>query len=104
MLRLALRAHQLERGAPPPNLQTLVPDYIKAVPIDPFGKGAPLRYKTDGKTYVLWSIGPDGIDNGGTPVPWFNPKRVRKLYADERERLPHVNDDSLGDIVAGRNH
>ena len=104
MLRLAVRAHQLERGAPPADLQALVPNYVQAVPVDPFGKGAPLRYQTDGKTYKLWSLGPDGVDDGGTPVPWFNPKRARNLYADERERLPYVNDDSRGDYVAGRNH
>ena len=104
MLRLALRAHQLEHGAPPPNLQALVPNYINAVPADPFGKGEALRFQTDGKTYELWSIGPDGIDNGGTPIPWFKGRKNVKRHADERERLPFINDDSLGDYVAGRNH
>ena len=104
MLRLALRAHQLEHGAPPPNLQKLAPNYIVAVPADPFGKGEALRYQTDGQTYTLWSIGPDGKDDGGTPVPWRKGRKNVKSHADERERLPFINDDSLGDYVAGRNH
>lgn len=104
LLRLALRAYQLEHGAPPPNLQALVPAYLNAVPADPFGKGEPLRYRASGKTHVLWSIGPDGKDDGGTPIPWRNKKANRKIYADERERLPFVNHDSMGDYVAGKNH
>ena len=103
MLRLALRAYQLEyNGAPPRDLRALVPNYIAAVPLDPFGKGAPLRYKTDGKTYKLWSIGPDGRDDGGKPIAWRKKAPVR--YADERPKLPFIADDSRGDIVAGKNH
>ena len=103
MLRLALRTHQLERGALPPNLQALVPNHIKAVPVDPFGKGAPFLYKTDGKTYRLWSIGPDGRDDGGKPIGWL--KNAPRIYADGREKLPRIwSDDSLGDYVAGKNH
>ena len=101
MLQLALRAYQIEHGAPP-NLQALVPNYIKAVPVDPFGNGAPLRYKTDGKTYTLWSIGPDGRDDGGKPIQWRKKAPIR--YSDEREKLPFINDDSRGDYVAGKNH
>ena len=101
MLRLALRAFQLEHGAPPPNLKSLVPTYIKSVPADPFGRGEPLRYKTDSQTYTLWSIGPDGIDDDGTPIPWR--RKAPKRYADEREKLPFANDDLKGDTVAGKN-
>ncbi len=102
MLRLALRAYQIEHGTPPRDLQSLVPAYIQAVPADPFGKGEPLRYKTDGVIYMLWSIGPDEKDNGGTPISWKNKAPTR--YADEREKLPSIGDYSPGDYVAGKNH
>ena len=36
------------------------------VPIDPFS-GQPLRLKLDGKDLVLYSVGPDGTDDGGAP-------------------------------------
>ena len=102
LLRLALRAYQLERGAPPRDLQKLVPTYIKAVPADPFGAGEPFRYRTDGVNYTLWSIGPDGVDDGGTPIGWS--KKAPTQYADERKKLPPLLRDSIGDYVAGRNY
>jgi hypothetical protein len=34
------------------------------VPIDPFDKGRPYKYKSDGLRFTLWSIGPDRVDNG----------------------------------------
>ena len=103
LLRLALRAYQLEHnGAPPPNLQALVPHYIKAVPADPFGAGEPFRYRTDGVSHTLWSIGPDGVDDGGKPIGWS--KKAPTQYADERKKLPPLLRNSVGDYVAGRNH
>ena len=102
MLRLALRAHQLERGAPPPNLQALVPNYIRSVPADPFGAGEPLRYRTDGVTYALWSIGSDGTDDGGTPIPWQ--KKAPQTSANQRALLPSLLPNSRGDYVAGKNY
>jgi len=35
-LDLATRAYELERGKPPASLADLVPDYLKAIPQDPF--------------------------------------------------------------------
>lgn len=35
-LALAARAYELEKGKPPANLTDLAPDYLKAVPLDPF--------------------------------------------------------------------
>lgn len=105
MLRLALRAYQLENSAPPPNLNALVPNYIKAVPADPFGGGEPLRYKRSGVTYVLWSIGPDGRDDGGKPIPPRVGSRRPKNFPGERPRGPRSFTDfeGKGDVVAGVN-
>jgi len=38
------------------------------MPLDPFD-GAPLRYKPLAKGYVVYSIGPDGHDDGGKEPP-----------------------------------
>ncbi|MGC4043942.1 MAG: hypothetical protein QM758_09105 [Armatimonas sp.] len=61
---LALRTYRLEHGSYPDSLENLVAaDYLEAIPIDPFSPTrAPLRYKPNG---VLWSVGPDAVDNGG---------------------------------------
>ena len=102
MLRLALRAYQLEKGAYPPNLRALVPRYLSAVPADPFGGGEALRYKRSGKTYLLWSIGPDRRDNGGTPIP----PRGQRLPQPPGARKYDGKFDNLngiGDVVAGVN-
>ncbi len=103
MLRLALRAYQLENGAPPPNLTALVPNYIRAVPADPFGGGEALSYKVSGKSYLLWSIGPDGRDNGGTPIP---PRTARTATVPGERPLgtrSFTDFEGKGDVVAGVN-
>ena len=94
---LALRAYKLEHNVYPTKLQELVPNYLKQVPADPFG-GEALRYKRAGNSYVLWSIGPDGIDDGGTPI-----QSSQGPIAGQAPRLPQIGLDSKGDYVAGKN-
>jgi hypothetical protein len=36
LINLAARAYELDKGKPPESLADLVPDYLKAVPQDPF--------------------------------------------------------------------
>ena len=88
---LALRAYRLERGAYPAKITELKPRWLKTIPLDPFAANIPLRYKRSGRQYSLYSVGPDGKDNGGKPivVPG-RPASVRYYTAD-----------STGDVVAG---
>jgi hypothetical protein len=72
---LALERYRTDHGSYPARLAELVPVFIPELPLDPWS-GAPLRYRltdpaTDpqGRPYLLYSIGADGQDNGGTPVP-----------------------------------
>ncbi len=55
-------------GRYPPSLDAVVPGYLDAVPVDPF-TGVPLRYRVDdgGRAVTIWSVGPDGRDDGGGP-------------------------------------
>ena len=64
LLAAALQLYRLEQGAYPPSLRALVPRYLEAIPLDPFD-GALLRARPDGNGYVIWSAGPDGVDQGG---------------------------------------
>jgi len=53
------------RGAYPASLQELVPEWLPQVPIDLDGQ--PLRYALEPRNgrYRIWSVGPNGIDDGG---------------------------------------
>jgi hypothetical protein len=65
---IALKRYQLKHGNYPPDLNSLVPEFFAAVPLDPVD-GKPLRYKlnSDG-TFLLYSIGENGVDDGGNPA------------------------------------
>ena len=65
-LALALQIHFREHGKFPESLDALVGDSFEAVPLDPFGKGEPLRYRLEeGGGVTIWSVGADGVDQGG---------------------------------------
>jgi hypothetical protein len=67
---IALKRHQLaHNGVYPESLEELVPAYLAAQPHDWFD-GKPLKYKRleDG-TFLLYSVGRDGIDHGGDVIP-----------------------------------
>jgi hypothetical protein len=62
---MAVEQWRMAHGHWPEGLDDLVPERLQAVPEDPFGEG-PLRYlRTEGGVTV-YSVGPDGKDNGGT--------------------------------------
>lgn len=60
----AIERYRLANGAPPDTLDTLVPAYFPAVPIDPFDN-QPMRYRREGTAYTLYSVNMDGVDDGG---------------------------------------
>jgi hypothetical protein len=64
---IALKRYRLQHGAYPEKLDELVPDLLSSVLID-FMDGKPLRYglRPDGD-YILYSVGEDGVDDGGDP-------------------------------------
>jgi hypothetical protein len=67
---IALERYRLKHGAAPAALAALVPEFLPAVPLDPYDL-RPLRYRVlaDGTPHV-WSIGWDGSDNGGAASVW----------------------------------
>ncbi len=83
---LAARAYWRQNNAPPASLQVLVPDFLPALPADPFALNAPLRFKRAGDTVRFYSVGPDGLDDGG--------KEIEKVQG-----VLIIGADSLGDIV-----
>ena len=61
---LAMKRYQLDNGEAPRSLDALVPKYLDAVPTDPYD-GRALRYARFENRLVVYSVGPDAIDNGG---------------------------------------
>jgi hypothetical protein len=64
MTVLALERYRREKGAWPAKLEDLTPKLLKKVPLDPYD-GKPLRYIGVPDGVIVYSVGPDGIDNGG---------------------------------------
>ncbi len=70
---LALEIWRLDHGAYPESLHALIPGMLASIPRDPFS-GDSLRYrattaeeqKARGFEYVLYSVGVDGKDDGGS--------------------------------------
>jgi hypothetical protein len=60
----ALALYCAEHGRYPAKLDALAPKYLPAVPGDLFS-GKALVYKPTDKGYLLYSVGPDGRDDGG---------------------------------------
>ena len=67
LAEIALRCYQSEQGNPPARLDELTTKYLSRVPQDPFS-GQPLIYRAQGTNWLLYSVGSDGVDDGGKPV------------------------------------
>ena len=61
MTMFALRAFRLEKGTYPPSLAQLVPRYLDRLPGDPFAASGCFQYRSEGASYRLYSVGPDGV-------------------------------------------
>lgn len=93
---LALRLYAIDHGGHfPDRLNQLVPDYLAAIPDDPFAPGKrPLGY-LPGEKPILYSVGENGIDDhgvGGKRGPWSGPDAVFPLAARTILQPPPPNE------------
>jgi hypothetical protein len=58
----AVRRYELTHDKPPEQLTNLIPDFLPSMPIDPFDSKT-LRYRREGKEWVIWSVGSDLKDD-----------------------------------------
>lgn len=99
LVTLALHTFHLENGRYPATLAELAPAYLKKLPDDSYGIQSTFQYHIQGKSYILYSVGPDGKDDGGTPID------VPRYSTDASPRARYrVEIESRGDIVAGINY
>lgn len=70
---IALYRYKAEYHRYPPKLADLCPQFLPSIPLDPCGGAANValtyRLKSDG-SFLLYSLGPDLVDNGGTPAKY----------------------------------
>ena len=93
--RVALGAeiHRLRAGRYPQALNELTPDILTAIPIDPFS-GQPLLYLNDRSRVVVYSVGRDRRDDGGSEAKGtqYLPKDIvfalRRTPAQKAEGAP----------------
>ena len=71
---VAATRQRLASGGLPTTLDELVPHRLPAVPRDPFVADAPLLLRRTDTEWTIYSVGPDGEDDGG-PVPADAEKR-----------------------------
>jgi hypothetical protein len=61
---IAIERYRRGHDRLPERLEALVPGFLPRVPSDPFD-GKPLRYVVEGEDYLIYSVGPNRIDDGG---------------------------------------
>jgi hypothetical protein len=71
---LALEQYRLANGRMPDSLAGLCPNFLSKVPTDPFGNEEVL-YRKQSPGYVIYSVGPDRHDDGGTKQLLLDAKR-----------------------------
>lgn len=66
-ITLAIRMYETDHGGRPEALAELVPEYLPAVPLDPLAAAdRPIGYLPDAPKPLLYSVGENGTDDGGS--------------------------------------
>lgn len=90
----ALKRYHMRYKKYPSGLGELVPEILSEMPFD-YQDGKSLHYRLDGGQFMLWSVGPNGKDDGGTPssepdFSWMSgPDDVWPQAASEEEVAAH---------------
>lgn len=99
ILTAALKLHRIRDGLYPESLGQLVPKSLEAIPLDPF-TNEPFRYERRGDGFVLYSLGVNGEDDGGSdadgdfidgehaPIDWLDERPKPRGPDDLVVRLP----------------
>ena len=71
VVAIALARFHVRNGAWPRSLAELVPTLLPEVPVDVFD-GQPIRYRRPRSGPIIYSVGPDRVDDAGVPLsdPW----------------------------------
>ena len=100
IIGIALKIYKIEHGGYPLKLTELVPNVLPVLPIDPFALSGTFQYRHDKSDYLLYSVGPDGKDDGGIPIE-DSTKKFQKGQDPAQRYMP--KEESKGDILLGTN-
>ncbi len=64
-IHFQLERYKRKKGKYPASLKELVPNFLPAIPQERFVKDQELKYKSNGKSFKLYSVGVDGKDDKG---------------------------------------
>jgi hypothetical protein len=94
LIFVELEAYQYKNGRYPLSLGSLTPGFLETIPVDPYsGKTFKYTARGGGTDFTLYSIGPDGVSDGGK-IDVFETSKVTGWRNNDGEPLkPH------GDIV-----
>ena len=67
LVAIALELYRRDRGRYPASLEALVPDLLPCIPADRI-TGDPVRYRLRDGRPIIYSVGADGMDDGGVPA------------------------------------
>lgn len=84
-LGLALEACRDRTGSYPDSIEALVPDVLPELPVDPF-TGKNFLYRLADKEVLIYSVGKNGVDDGGLTEVWQ--KRLNPGTDDIAWRVP----------------
>jgi hypothetical protein len=74
---LALAEYHRRHGRYPESLDNLIPDFLPRLPLD-YADLQPLRYHRTDDGYLLYSVGLDGVDDGGKTTIEEHPATFRR--------------------------
>lgn len=83
-LVVAIHRYRHAHGSLPPTLDALVPDFLDAVPTDPYD-GKPFRY--DPGRAIVYAVGTNGVDHGGDTTNEVDPDDDRNVPYDQGRDL-----------------
>ena len=70
VIDLALRSYRAAHQSFPEELGSLIPEYLGALPLDPFTEAGFLYQRQFTDRFVLYSTGPGRVNHGATFGPW----------------------------------
>ena len=93
ILAIVIERYRRSHGELPSSLDEVLPTYINSIPLDPL-TGKKLLYSHDEETYVVYSVGINRQDDGGSIKPKADEKRPQdwglRIHFREPRQAAHI--------------